>query len=264
MAIDTIIDFDCIPKQNLTTEGILERLKGLERARAIIKLFRENGDDRPPSQMGFELTRSTPEGEEETRLIVVQDLIDEAAELDPMAHHCQGCPANRSGQPFGCMSFIQYPISGDAERWLIDRLPVPDEPLLWLLLKTGVEEFHYDGSSIRALRGDQTYFEKPSGLTRRYGEFDFSTDQVFEMLLSVGPIIPNHAGILLLIFHIIPRNLEADAIMSISPAPPDALERYPIRIQPEADDDSSIAGLKEFFAALYTAWTLNVRLIVDA
>ncbi len=214
--------------------------------------------------MGFELTRSTPEGEEETRLIVVQELIDQATELDPLAHHCQGCPANRSGQPFGCTGFVQYPVSAAAERWLIDRLPVPDEPLLWLLLKTGVEEFHYDGSSIRELRGDQTYFEKPAATLRRFGEFDFSTDQVFEMLLSVGPIIPNHAGILLLIFHIIPRNLEADAIMNISPAPPDALIRHPLHIQPSGEDDTTISELKDFFAALYTAWTLNVRLIVDA
>ncbi len=28
MAIDFIIDFDCIPKRSLTTQGILDRLKG--------------------------------------------------------------------------------------------------------------------------------------------------------------------------------------------------------------------------------------------
>ena len=50
MAIDFIIDLDCIPKRSLTTQGILDRLKGQERARAIIRLFRDNGDDRPPSE----------------------------------------------------------------------------------------------------------------------------------------------------------------------------------------------------------------------
>ena len=43
--------------------------------------------------MGFEFTRSTPEGVEENRVIVVQDLLDAAEELRPLEHHCLGCPA---------------------------------------------------------------------------------------------------------------------------------------------------------------------------
>jgi hypothetical protein len=143
MAIDYVIDLNCIPKEELTTDGIIERLKEEERANTIIALFRQNGDQRPPSEMGFEFTRSTPEGEEERRVIVVQDLLDRAAELQPLAHHCAGCgcPANRAGRPFGCIGFIQYPVTSESETWMLDRLPVPDEPLVWLLLKQGSRNF---------------------------------------------------------------------------------------------------------------------------
>src|SRR5512134_2442897 len=111
MAIDYIIDYACIPKQTLGTVGIIERLKARDRAHSVIRLFRENGDQRPPSEMGFEFTRTSPDGVEETRVIVVQEMLDRAAELDPLAQHCVGCPANVSGQPFGCVGFVQYPIS---------------------------------------------------------------------------------------------------------------------------------------------------------
>ena len=155
MAIDFIIEYDCVPKARLSPEGILERIKEKERAETVIQWFREAGDERPPSEMGFEFSRSSLDEKASRQLIVVQDLLDHAAALDAHAHHCTACPANRSGAPFGCMGFIQYPISAQAEAWLLDRLPVPDEPLVWLLLKQGIQRLGYDGSSVR-LCGNST------------------------------------------------------------------------------------------------------------
>lgn len=265
MAIDYIIDLDCTPKRELTTGGILERLKGEERAHSIIALFRKNGDERPPSEMGFEFTRSTPDGNEETRVIIVQDLLDAAAQLKPLEHHCQGCPANLTGKRFGCVNFIQYPITLAAESWLLDRLPVPDEPLVWLLLKQGVAEFQYDGHSVRPLRAaDNIYFEEARVFVRKLGEFTVDSNQLFEMIFAVGNINPNHAALLLLFLHAIDRDLEAQEIMTITPAPPDAETRYPFIIRVDDNDDRTIAEFKLFLEALYTAWTLNVHLIVDA
>jgi hypothetical protein len=265
MAIDYIIDYDCVPKQTLTTEGIIERLKGKERAEAIIQLYRDKGDQRPPSQMGFEFSRSTPEGVQENRVIVVQDLLDAAAELTPLDHHCANCPANRRGKPFGCINFIQYPISAKAEGWLLDRLPVPDDALIWLLLKQGVEEFKYDGSTVQALRApDGSYFDDDRVLVRRLGEFEINSNQVFEMIFSVGNIIPNHAALLLLFFHVIRRDLEASEIMGLTPAPDNAREAYPFLLELDQDDNQTIAEFKHFFDALYHAWLLNRRLLIDA
>ena len=230
MAIDYIIDYGCVPKDELGTQGIIERLKGEERARTIIKMFRDNGDMRPPSKMGFEFTRNTPDGGEEARLIVVQDLLDFAEPLKALEPHCEHCPANRAKRPFGCMGFVHYPISMAGEKWLLDRLPVPDDILVWMLLRQGVKEFNYDGHSVRPLRGHDgnVYFEDGGTKTRRLGEFVMDSNQLFEMIFSVGNILPNHGALLLLFVNGINRNIEADDIVSISPAPPDAGKETPV------------------------------------
>lgn len=266
MAIDYVIDYDCEPKRQLTTEGILERIKGRERATMIIRLFRDNGDERPPSEMGFEFTRRTPEGEEETELIVVQDILDQANELNPLAGYCSGCPANRAGTPFGCTGFVQYPITGKAEAWMLNQLPSIQEPLVWLLLKQGVDNFQYDGQTIAALRqqGD-TYFEDTQAAIRFLGDFSMNSNQVFEMMFTVGDIIPNHGAMLLLFYNAIERvDLEADAIMALSPATTDKIKEFMFLHQVMPNDDATITELKAFLQALWVAWALNVKLKVDA
>ena len=123
MAIDYMIEFDCAPKRELGRGGILERLKERQRAREVIEWFRAAGDERPPAEMGFEFSQSTPGDSGAKQLIVVQDLLDHAAALDAYAGHCVSCPANRTGDPYGCTGFIQYPITALAETWLLDQLP---------------------------------------------------------------------------------------------------------------------------------------------
>lgn len=267
MAIDYVIDYDCIPKQKLTSEGILERIKGRERAATIIRLFRENGDDRPPSEMGFDFTRSNPEDEEETELIVVQDLLDFSDELKPLEHFCRNCPANRTGTPFGCMGFVQYPISGKAEAWLLDQLPSIKEPLIWLLLKQGVDNFQYDGQQVALLRHQSdSYFEDKQAADRVLGEFSINANQSFEMFFMLeDDINPNHAAILLIFYNALERSeLEANEIMALVPATDEKVEKLPFLHQIMQGDDSSVIDLKDFLQALYVAWVLNVNLKIDA
>jgi hypothetical protein len=264
MAIDYIIDYACYPKQELTTEGLLDRIKGAARAQAVIDLFRRSGDERPVEEIGFELARSTPDGAEETRVIMVQALLDKAAELAPYEVYCANCPANNLGDPFGCVGQIEYPISGVAEIWLLNQLPTPSETLPWLLLKQAVEEFKNDGSTVNPLRAaGQTYFQEMGVLVRGLGEFNINTNQVFEILFTLGHIRASFASVLLLLFHAIPRDMDADEIMSLSKSPEEVFERYPFILEPADDDDNSITQIKRFFRALYLAWGLNVRLLLD-
>ncbi|HVU13063.1 MAG TPA: hypothetical protein VHD90_17415 [Phototrophicaceae bacterium] len=266
MAIDYIIDYDCVPKQTLTTEGILERLKARARAEEVIRLFRVNGDQRPPSQMGFEFTRSNREGEEENRVIVVQEMLDQAAELDPLEHYCVGCPANRKGEPFGCIDQIEYPISAAAERWLLDQLPGLEQPLIWLLLRQGIQELGYDGASVRPLRASEAYFEERRVAGRDMSEFVMTADQVFEMVFLLGTIQPAHAGVLLLFFNAIPRDLETAQIVQImnhALSTEEIAQQYPFQMRHLDSDDRTISELKTFFRALYRAWSLNLPLLLD-
>lgn len=273
MAIDYMIELDCAPKRELSGAGILERLKERRRAQEVIEWFRAAGDERPPAQMGFEFSQSTPSDSGDKQLIVVQDLLDHAAVLDEHAGHCRSCPANRAGRPYGCAGFIQYPITALAETWLLERLPVPDEPLVWLLLRQGIQNLGYDGASFKALRdadADQaadgpTYFELPNAPQRRLGELRVSSDQLLEMIFGVGErIIPNHAGILLLFVHAIERDLEAEAIQEISSSESATRERYNFRMSETTESDPCIGEFIAFFHALYTAWKLNAPLFVDA
>lgn len=266
MAIDYIVNYNCVPKETLGTDGILDRLKGRARAEAVIQLFRQNGDQRPPSEMGFEFTRSTPDGAEENRVIVVQELLDQADALDPLAHHCAGCPANVSGQPFGCINFIQYPFSAAGEVWLLKQLPIPDQPLAWLLLRQSVEEMGYTGESVLPLREGDVYFEDHKGFSRKLGEIEVSSNQLFEMMFMLGHIQPAHAGVLLMFLNAIPRNGDAPDITEVlnrtTPAET-RRERYPFLITPDAKDDTTIRELKLFLRALYQAWLLNVHVLLD-
>ena len=265
MAIDYVIDLDCIPKQTLGTMGILERLKGRDRAEAIIQLYRQNGDMRPPSEMGFEMVRTAADGSEETQIVVVQHLLDSAEELQPLEHYCDGCPANRTGDPFGCMGQISYPISPYAEAWLLNQLPdPPTAPLVWLLLRQGIRDFNYDGRTVRALReAGATHFSEQRTIRRELGEIYVDSDQVFEMTFLLGNIQPNHAGILLLFFGAIDRELNADDIMQIGELPLEAREAVDFLITISADDDESTGEMKQFLYALYLAWQLNVQLLLD-
>ncbi len=266
MAIDYVIGYDCVPKHHLTTEGMIDRLKARDRAHTVIALYREGGDDRPPALMEFEMTRISAGGEEETRVVNIQEMLDSARDLDVYASFCTVCPANPSRAPYGCYGLIHYPISARAERWLLDRLPGIEEPLVWLLLRQGALELGYDGASVAPLRADPTYFEEQRLPGRDLVEFVFTGNQVFEMLFLTGAIQPAHAGMLLLLFGAIPRDVEADRIVQIMHGALDAetiARDFPFQMQPDDADDACMTQFRAFFHALYTAWRLRVQVGLD-
>ncbi|MCY3573503.1 MAG: hypothetical protein OXG92_05610 [Chloroflexi bacterium] len=267
MAIDSIIEFDCAPKRALSAAGIVQRLKERAQAESVIASHRASDDQRPIAEMHFEFSRSTPGNPGAIQLIAVSDVLEYASDLDDYARHCQACPASR-GIAYGCVGFVRYPISALAENWLLERLPVPDEPLVWLLLKQGIQKLGYDGASLRALRqsdANRSYFELAAAPRRRLGELRVSGDQALEMILGVGErIIPNHSGILLLFFGAIDRDLEAQQIQEISSYAPDIRQRAAFTLDLPANPDGCIRELAALFHALYVAWKLNVPLFIDA
>jgi hypothetical protein len=267
MGIDYIIHYGCDPKQALSVEGLMIRLKSRERAQAIIQLYRDQGDHRPPSEIGFEMVNRLPNGTEKTDIIVVQDLLDLAAELVPWEPHCADCPASRDGQPFGCMSSINYPISTPAESWLLDQLPGNDHPLPFMLFQKAIHELGYTGASVAPLRAQAGVFlEAPEALERNLSDaLIVNGDQVFEILFLSGPVQPAHGSLLLQFFGGISRDLDADVMMQLAAPPSSAWisERIPFLHTPDAADDPSIAALKAFFHALHIAYRLQVPVLLD-
>ncbi len=266
MGADYVVHYDCEPKQALTLEGMMGRLKGRDRAEKIIRLYREQGDRRSPAQMGFEMVRRLPDGTEETEVIVVQSLLDSAAELTPWEAHCASCPANLTGTPFGCVGAINYPISVAAERWLLSQLPGDDHPLVFMLLQSAIREMGYIGQTVAPLRAqDGVFLESPDVLERSLGHVVVNGNQVFEMLLLSGPIYPAHGSLLLQFFGAISPDLEADEMMQLANPPSDQWveEHVPFRHAPARADDNSIAALKDFFRAVYRGFRLGVPVLLD-
>lgn len=272
MGIDTVINFPCIPKDVLTTEGILERLKMQDRAEAVIRVYREQGDLRPTTEIGFEVTRRSADGTMSTETVIVSEALESAKELDEVAPHCIGCPANRANRPFGCITTINYPISEAGEIWLLKQLPQDNSPLLHLL-RRGIDEYGYDGETVRQLRQQPgIYFESDESLGRPYVDQELiaTTDMLFEMMFMVGHIQPGHAAILLLFFNVIPRDdLTADDIFwlvngnTISTDADKTASELPLLLKFSTDDDPSLLDFKHTLHALYIAYTLNVSLLVD-
>lgn len=263
MGIDYVIGYGCVPKEHLTSEGIIERLKAGKRAATLIDFYRQNNDNRPVEEMGGEFTRRSADGEEITEVIRVDDLQTQYAVLDEYAEYCQGCPANVLSDRFGCVGNINYPISQAVELWLLHRLPDPTEALPFLLL-TKAEEFGLTGETARGLRDNVgIIFQDPDTLGREYPEMKITTDQLFELMFLLGPIQPKRAVMILMYTGAIQRDLEADAMMALTPAPPDAAERFPFLLRIVDGDDASMREYKRFLLALYTAWTLDRELVLD-
>jgi hypothetical protein len=266
VGIDYIIHYECEPKRALTVEGLMGYLKGRERAHAIIDLYRDNGDLRPPSEMGFEMVRRTVDGGEDVEIIVVQDLLDAAEALTPWEPVCEGCPANRAGVPFGCVGSINYPLSSRGERWLLDQLPGNDHPLPFVLLQKAIFELGYTGESAARLRAQEGIFlESTRPLERNIDGIVITGDQVFEIFFLSGPIQPAHGSMLLQFSGAISQDLDADQIMQLGLAPSAEwiAANIPFRPRHEPGDGETIAAVKTFLHALYVAFGLGVPLLLD-
>lgn len=265
MAIDYVINYLCEPKDQLTTQGILARLKGRDQAQRIIQLYRDAGEDRTPDNMGFELSRTAADGTEETETVRVSQILEAADQLNPLAPHCVGCPANIRQEPFGCFNNISYPLSDHAERWLLLQLPLPEQaPLVWTLLQQNLRELNLHSEQVQQIRSGGTYFESELNPRRRLGEIAVSGNNLFYFLFMQGHISPSRAAITLLILGAIPRNIDAGDIFKLAPAPQNVLEKHPFQLQADDEiDDRTVRELKRFLQAMYTAWALNVDLLLD-
>jgi hypothetical protein len=264
MGVDYMIGHGCVPKEQFTSDGLLLRVKAGERAAIVREFYKLQHEQRRDQDMGFELTRSTAAGEEDTQLIRLDDLTRLYKELEGYEQSCVGCPANGFKKDFGCIGSVNYPISGRAEVWMLQRLPNIDEPIPFLLLQQG-RDLGNTGQRAAGLRSNQpgVFFQSPEVVARQYEEFDVTGEQMFELLFLLGAIQPKRAVLILMFMGAIQRDLPADELMAMTPAPPDAAEKYPFLLKPEDSDDQSIRDLRAFFRTLYLAWQLDRDVLLD-
>jgi hypothetical protein len=268
MGIDYIVDAPCIPRDTLSLAEIAQRFKEREQAKSVVKWYRDNDDARSLSEIGFEVTRRTPDGAEETELRIAQDALDRAAVLDDIARQYAECDTLKFASFYECFGSINYPIENDTEIWLLEQLPGVESPILFLMLMRGVQEFGYTGEAARALRDNVgVYFQNPDTLARRYAEMDVTTDVLFEMTFQLGPIQPAHGAMLLLFYNAIPRiGFDPDTFMQLTRGQMTAerlLADFPFRHSISPEDSDSLQDIKQFLRALYHGLLLNTPILLD-
>lgn len=268
MGIDYIVDTPCIPRNKLALSEISQRLKEREQAKKVIQWYRDNNDNRPISDIGFEVTRRAADGTEITDTVIAQDAIDRSAILDELARDYHECDTLEFASFYECFGSITYPIENNTEIWLLEQLPGVDSPILFLMLMRGVQEFGYTGHEARKLRDNVgVFFQNPDTLARRYAEMDVTTDVLFEMTFQLGPIQPAHGAMLLLFYNAIPRiGFDPDTFMQLTRGemPTERLlEDFPFRHEISIDDSQSLRDMKQFLRALYHGLLLGVPVQLD-
>lgn len=264
MGIDYVIDRDCPVKEQLSTDGIVERIKARGRAEMVLNIVRDSGDHRTPSEITFQTMLQTPDGVEEKE-VSVQELLDQAAVLDDLEPHCEGCPANALGHHFGCYNYISYPLQTAAEEWLMARLPAELTGTAGHLLTAAVRDLEIDGAPVAQMRQDETFFEERTPAHRRWGgllsrnHFELTSDQLLQMMFAVGDLQPSHAAMVCLFLGVLPHDLEPE-ILRDSTALRQQLATAELE-RPEADDGTG--GLLLFLHAMRVAATLECDLLVD-
>jgi hypothetical protein len=258
MGIDYVLDLGCPPKEKLGTEGLIDLVKARSRAETILDLVRREGDAREAEDIRFEVVLQTPDGDR-TRDVSVQELLDEAAVLEPLRPHCAGCPVNRDAPGFGCYRSIPYPIPADAEAWLLGLLPDDLTTTAGQLLVRAVADFDWDGEHAGAMRSQgDTFFESDEALAVSWGEFELDTNQLFHMLFHVGAIGSTHAFMVCLFFGIVPHDLDLGALTD-----PAARLHALQTATPPAPPSEACEPLAAFLQTLATAARLDLDVLVD-
>jgi hypothetical protein len=210
MAIDYVLATSCEPQRLLGVERLVDLHRTRILARSALAHMREDGEERPASEIEVQLTMRKPGGDE-ARGVTLQDLLDEASPLDPLATHCATCPAGLPRE-FACHRRIRYPIPEHVEAWLMSRLPKELACTAGVLLVRGLGEFGWDGSPAAKLRGHgTTFFESRAPYGVRWqgedGLVEVSSDQLFQMMFMVGNLAPTHCLMLALFCGVIPHDI---------------------------------------------------------
>lgn len=255
MAVDYYVLFPCEVRKQVSDAELLNMEKAKNRAELIVQTLRDNPGEhqnKPEAEWSVTMVQVGPNGSEEVE-IRVGDLLAEAAPLERLAVHCKDCPANLQKRDFGCGAAIHYPITRQAEQWMLSRLPDDLNALPGQILLRAIHDFGFDGSSIDAARSRDDLYEAKSPPVRKWGGFfsrkRITSSQLLQMMFDVGNFQPAHAKMLAMFLGYV----DETGNLSYSPV------NYP-----QPNDDPSMAQLKTFFALTAFAGANGFEVLVDA
>ena len=264
MGIDYVIDHSCPVKDELSTPGLVELIKARGWAEMVLSMVRDQGDTRDPAEITFRTLLQTPDGVEEKE-VSVKELLDQAAALEDLERHCDGCPANALGHHFGCCGYLNYPIKATAEEWLMARLPADLNGTAGHLLSVAVQDLEIDGEPIAQMREDETFFEARKPARRRWGgllaraHFELTSDQLLQMMFAVGDVQPSHGSMVCLFLGVLPHDIDPVELRD----PTTLRQRLAAAELERPGAEDGTGGLLVFIHAMRVAAVLGDDLLVD-
>ncbi len=256
MAIDFYASMPCQVRETVTDSDLLRMEKARNRANVVLNAMRNNPQtdkSKPESEWTFKSVMLGPDGPEEVEMRIA-DCLAQAAPLEELARNCEGCPANIRSADFGCGGAIHYPITEQAERWLVSRLPDDLTTPRGFMLTSAIADFNFDGADIDAARNRKDLYDANTSAERKWGSLlskktRITSSQILHMAFNVGSLQPAHAK--LVAFFLGFLNDEFD----ISDDPANL---------PQPGDDDRTKELKLFFTAAALAGTYQAPVFIDA
>lgn len=279
MGADYILHRECDVKlalgQGDPTEGttrLLGMLKAQSRGHAVAQMLEQQGQD--PAVATITMRVMGPDGPVD-RQVTAAEMSAEAAPLADLEGHCKDCDACVMSPAFGCVGYLNYPLTDRLEHWLIERIQ-PVDSLGGDLLMGAIADFGYDGSAMADWRQRPELVERSKALSKVVAKkllrkTTVSTDQLFQAILQVGPLNPSHCMGVLLWFGClevngtVPQAIEAAPLIALTEArTPAARQQVGAFDAGPPHDDAMIRGFQQLLSAMYWSWVLAVPLLVDA
>ncbi len=275
MAVDYVIDYPCKVKEALPLDELIPRIKRRDHCRYILASRLQDGESEEKalnSTIEFQVRK--PDGIT-TRKEKLSDALESTKVLDDLEKQCKDCPVSQ-GQDFGCYCVINYPISGQAEKWLagVAKQAAKNGPPASLMLDFILDK-GLDGGSVTKMRaaGD-AYLEmrKPLDIMVEGGIFGkkkvINTDQVLRVLIDVDAMrAPHMRGLLEFSGGLSDTDIKppcACCQLTATVTDQDGKISWLTYDLPDSDtDDHTILGLKKFFRALFIAYTTDSEVLID-
>ncbi len=280
MSVDYCIAMECKVKNTFGkgnfmegTLEILDKLKAYDRAKALRKVAEREGRD--PVSVKIIVSTIDENGNQVEKEVSIVEMEKEASVLSKARPFCKSCPVNVRRKICGCFGVINYPITEEAEAWLMSRLQPFDTFGASICLQY-LTEFEVKGENIQEFRNKGLFeVKKPKKATLKKGLLggkSVTSNQIIEPLFCCGGALSaDHIFGFLVWFGAIRLDGNADEIndkkdidyMLDIESVKERGERTSLYIGQKPKSDGTNAFYR-FFEYLYQAWVNNVPLLISA
>ena len=256
MAVDYCVLYPCEVRNQVSTEELIEMEKAASRAEAILDIMRKQpGEhhDKPESEWTFSFAKLSSNGSQQEQDMRIGDLLKQAEPLQKLQTHCVNCPMNFLKRPFGCGGAIHYPITLNAEKWLMSRLPDDINSPQGKILTSMLHDVGITGKFVDKERSRTEVYESSTALMRKWGGLFFgkriTSSQILELLLGVGNYECKYAQIIAWFFGFLNDTFEYSKNPDNMPLP---------------TDDPAVQEFKAFFMQVTNAAARQLEVYIDS